>query len=213
MTETKANLFKGMFKFRTQLKQPKLDGDNPFFKSGYVTLEGVQKAVDEALKDTGLSYIQKVYNDGNGGVGVETVIMHEDGEALSSGPLSLRPTKNDPQGYGSAITYAKRYQLAAMFGISSDKDDDGNLSANLGDQNKQANNKSNGYMTLKNKYNQKLKDVIELSNLDEETVKKMLLERIHNKYPECDKFTSEIKFEKSIELLDMMISEFKNGGR
>lgn len=129
MTETKANLYKGMFKFRTQLKQPKLDGDNPFFKSGYVTLEGVQKAVDEALKGTGLSYIQKVYNDGNGGVGVETVIMHEDGEVLSSGQLSLRPTKNDPQGYGSAITYAKRYQLAAMFGISSDKDDDGNAAS------------------------------------------------------------------------------------
>lgn len=209
MTETKANLFKGMFKFRTQLKQPKLDGDNPFFKSGYVTLEGVQKAVDEALKDTGLSYIQKVYNDDNGGVGVETVIMHEDGEALSSGPLSLRPTKNDPQGYGSAITYAKRYQLAAMFGISSDKDDDGNLAANLGGQNKQnkqANNKSN-------EYRQKLGVVMKLSNLDKGTVTKMLSERIHNKYPDCDNFTKEAKIAKSIELLDMMISEFKNGGR
>lgn len=118
-----------MFKFRAQLKQPKLDGDNPYFESGYVTLEGVQKAVDEALKGTGLSYIQKVYNDDNGGVGVETIIMHEEGESLSSGPLSLRPTKNDPQGYGSAITYAKRYQLAAMFGISSDKDDDGNAAS------------------------------------------------------------------------------------
>lgn len=129
MPEEKTNLFKAMSKFRTQLKQPKLDGDNPFFKSGYVTLEGVQKAVDEALKGTGLSYIQKVYNDCNGGVGVETTIMHEEGEALSSGQLSLRPTKNDPQGYGSAITYAKRYQLAAMFGISSDKDDDGNAAS------------------------------------------------------------------------------------
>lgn len=129
MSAGKPNLFKAMSKFRTQLKQPKLDGDNPFFKSGYVTLEGVQKAVDEALKGTGLSYVQKVYNDGNGGVGVETVIMHEDGEVLSSGQLSLRPTRNDPQGYGSAITYAKRYQLAAMFGISSDKDDDGNAAS------------------------------------------------------------------------------------
>ena len=129
MPEEKTNLFKAMSKFRTQLKQPKLDGDNPFFKSGYVTLEGVQKAVGEALKGTGLSYVQKVYNDSNGGVGVETVIMHEAGEVLSSGQLSLRPTKNDPQGYGSAITYAKRYQLAAMFGISSDKDDDGNAAS------------------------------------------------------------------------------------
>lgn len=206
MTETKANLFKGMFKFRMQLKQPKLDGDNPFFKSGYVTLEGVQKAVDEALKDTGLSYIQKVYNDGEGGVGVETVIMHEDGEALSSGPLSLRPTKNDPQGYGSAITYAKRYQLAAMFGISSDKDDDGNLAANLGGRNKQVNNKSN-------EYRKKFDAVMKLSNLDKETVNKMLSERIHNKYPDCDNFAKEVKIAKSVELLDMMISEFKNGGR
>lgn len=42
------------------------------------------------------------------------------------GPLTLAPTKRDPQGYGSAITYAKRYQLASAFGISSDIDDDGN---------------------------------------------------------------------------------------
>lgn len=129
MPEGKPNLFKAMFKFRKQLKQPKLDGDNPYFKSGYVTLEGVQKAVDEALKDTGLSYAQKVYNIGDFEVAVETIIMHEEGECLLSGPLSLRPTKKDPQGYGSAITYAKRYQLAAMFGISSDKDDDGNAAS------------------------------------------------------------------------------------
>ena len=206
MPAGKPNLFKAMFKFRAQLKQPKLDGDNPFFKSGYVTLEGVQKAVDEALKDTGLSYVQKVYNDGNGGVGVETIIMHEEGESLSSGPLSLRPTKNDPQGYGSAITYAKRYQLAAMFGISSDKDDDGNLAANLGGQSKPDNNKSN-------EYRKKFGAVMKLSNLDKDTVNNMLFERIHNKYPECDNFTKEVKIEKSVELLDMMISEFKNGGR
>lgn len=211
MTEAKANLFKGMFKFRTQLKQPKLDGDNPFFKSGYVTLEGVQKAVDEALKNTGLSYVQKVYNDGNGGVGVETIIMHEEGESLSSGPLSLRPTKNDPQGYGSAITYAKRYQLAAMFGISSDKDDDGNLAANLGNGKKQSNSYSKPNKS--EEYRQKFDAVMKVSGLDKDTVNKMLSERMHNKYPGCDNFTKEAKIDKSVDLLRIMLNEFSNGGK
>ena len=51
------------------------------------------------------------------------------------GPLTLAPTKRDPQGQGSAITYAKRYQLASAFGISSDIDDDGNAGT-FGDDNR-----------------------------------------------------------------------------
>lgn len=112
--------------FRAQIKQPKLDGSNPYFNSNYVTLAGVQQAVDEGIKGTGLAYVQLVSSDDNGNVYVETIITHKLGGSLRSGKLSIPPKKRDAQGQGSAITYARRYQLAAMFGITSDKDDDAN---------------------------------------------------------------------------------------
>ena len=125
-SENLDKLFKGMNAFRSQLKQPIKDAKNPFFKSNYVTLEGVQNAIDAGIKGTGLAYTQIVKNDDNGNVGVETIITHESGQYLTTGVLALRPEKATPQGYGSTITYAKRYQLASAFGVSSDIDDDGN---------------------------------------------------------------------------------------
>ncbi|UVY23090.1 MAG: ERF superfamily protein [Bacteriophage sp.] len=126
-SENLDKLFKGMNTFRSQLKQPAKDAKNPFFKSNYVTLEGVQNAIDAAIKGTGLAYTQIVKNDDNGNVGVETIITHESGQYLTTGVLTLRPEKATPQGYGSTITYAKRYQLSSAFGVSSDVDDDGNV--------------------------------------------------------------------------------------
>lgn len=118
-------IFGAFSKFRSQVKQPAKNANNPYFNANYVTLEGVMQAIDEALPGTGLAYSQLVEN-GDNGVGVSTLITHLSGEWMLYGPLTLAPTKRDPQGYGSAITYAKRYQLASAFGISSDVDDDGN---------------------------------------------------------------------------------------
>lgn len=121
----KSELFKALAKFHENLVQPKKNAENPYFHNNYVSLEGVQKAIDDAAKGTGITYTQLVY-DTNDGKTVQTIMIHSSGQLLRSGTLTLRPTKSDPQGIGSAITYAKRYQLAAMFGISSDIDDDGN---------------------------------------------------------------------------------------
>lgn len=128
------NLYKALAKFRQQLKQPAKDGANPYFKSTYVTLDGVIKAVDTALEGTGLSYIQEAATS-DGLPAVRTVLFHEDGGTMASGWLSL-PLKNGatPQDVGSLLTYAKRYQLAAFFGVSSDVDDDGNSASIRGDQ-------------------------------------------------------------------------------
>lgn len=114
--------------FRAQVKQPALDAKNTFYKesAGYVTLAGVQQAVDEGIKGTGLAYVQLVNSDDNGNVYVETIITHKLGGILRSGKLNIPPKKRDAQGLGSSITYSRRYQLAAMFGITSDKDDDAN---------------------------------------------------------------------------------------
>ena len=133
-SEEMKSLYKALAKFRQQLKQPAKDGSNPYLKSTYVTLDGVIKAVDTALEGTGLSYIQEAATS-DGLPAVRTVLFHEDGGTMASGWLSL-PLKNGatPQDVGSLLTYAKRYQLAAFFGVSSDVDDDGNSASSQGDQ-------------------------------------------------------------------------------
>lgn len=124
-SESVKELFGALSKFRAQVKQPAKTAKNPYFNSKYVTLEGVMQAIDAALPGTGLAYSQLV-EDGADGASVATLVTHSSGEWMLYGPLTLAPTKRDPQGQGSAITYAKRYQLASAFGISSDVDDDGN---------------------------------------------------------------------------------------
>lgn len=99
------------------------DAHNPFFKSKYADLVAVVKAVKEPFAANGLSYSQfPLFADGK--VGVETILMHESGEWISS-ELVLPMTKQDHQAAGSAITYARRYALQAIAGIPSE-DDDGN---------------------------------------------------------------------------------------
>ena len=124
-SESTKELFAAFAKFRAQVKQPVKSADNPYFHSKYVALEGVMQAIDAALPGTGLAYTQPV-GDCDKGASVWTLITHSSGEWMLIGPLTLTPVKQDPQSQGSAITYAKRYQLSAAFGISSDVDDDGN---------------------------------------------------------------------------------------
>lgn len=176
-SENLDKLFKGMNTFRSQLKQPAKDANNPFFKSNYVTLEGVQNAIDAAIKNTGLAYTQIVKNDDNGNVGVETIITHESGQYLTTGVLALRPEKATPQGYGSTITYAKRYQLASAFGVSSDIDDDGNVgSGNFKAPAKgsyQQNNYQQNYPQPRQQVQQKQTDpeILEYNNLFNKALK------------------------------------------
>lgn len=142
-------LLKGLAKFRAQIKQPKLDASNPFFKSSYLTLTGLITAIDEALKGTGLSYNQIIADNGQAAA-VQTIITHESGGILITKPFTLRPTKADPQGIGSATTYARRYQLQALFGIAGEKDDDGNAASNPQQRNQQNNRQFNNRQNYNN---------------------------------------------------------------
>lgn len=123
-SESRENIFKALHDFRGFLTQPLKDKNNPFFKSKYVPLENIVEVIDEAIKKTGLSYSQEATSEGNY-VSVSTNIFHESGEYILFDKLTLPATKADAQGFGSALTYAKRYSLAAAFGVTSDEDDDG----------------------------------------------------------------------------------------
>lgn len=95
---------------------------NPFFKSSYADLTSVIKAIKEPCFKNGLSYIQLPHRDGNS-IGVVTRLMHTSGQWLEH-EFTLPMVKGDPQAAGSAITYARRYALQALFAIPA-VDDDG----------------------------------------------------------------------------------------
>lgn len=122
MQNVSAALVKAQKAFGPALKT----NTNPHFKSKYADLSACIEAVIDALHANGIALVQRNIET-DSGVCVETVFVHESGETLSSGPLHVPAAKNDPQGYGSALTYARRYSLMAACGIAPE-DDDGNAS-------------------------------------------------------------------------------------
>ena len=100
---------------------------NPAFKSKYVALDGCIEAVIDALNSNGIALMQPTHEDATG-VTVETLFVHESGEVMSGGKLHVPADKQNPQGYGSALTYARRYSLMSSCGIAPE-DDDGNAAS------------------------------------------------------------------------------------
>lgn len=100
---------------------------NPHFKSKYADLSACVEAVMDALHEQDLALMQ-VCHESESGVIVETIFIHASGEQLSGGKLHVPAVKHDAQGYGSALTYARRYSLMASCGIAPE-DDDGNAAS------------------------------------------------------------------------------------
>jgi hypothetical protein len=122
-SETIGKIAEALSKAQSSMTGAKKASANPFFKSKYSDLSQVMEAISAPFADNGLSFVQSPGFDGER-ITVTTRIMHTSGEWIE-GTTVLPPTKNDAQGYGSAITYAKRYGLQAMAGVPS-VDDDGN---------------------------------------------------------------------------------------
>jgi len=100
---------------------------NPHFKSRYADLSACIEAVIDALNHNGIALMQKLH-ESDKGVAIETIFVHESGESMANGILHVPASKQDPQGYGSALTYARRYSLMAACGIAPE-DDDGNAAS------------------------------------------------------------------------------------
>ena len=100
---------------------------NPHFRNKYADLAACVEAVIDALNQNGIALTQRVF-ECDDGVIVETVFVHESGETMDCGKLHVPAPKQDAQGYGSALTYARRYSLMAACGIAPE-DDDGNTAA------------------------------------------------------------------------------------
>ena len=100
---------------------------NPHFRSKYASLDACVEAVIDALNNNGI-FLMQYTHPCEDGVTVETMFIHESGEHMSGGKLHVPASKQDPQGYGSALTYARRYSLQAACGIAPE-DDDGNAAS------------------------------------------------------------------------------------
>lgn len=120
MNKISAALVKAQKEFSPALKS----STNPHFKSRYADLAACVEAVIDALNNNGIMLMQKNHPN-DAGVAIETIFIHESGETISGGVLTVPATKHDAQGYGSALTYARRYSLMAACGIAPE-DDDGN---------------------------------------------------------------------------------------
>lgn len=129
--ETK-NITQALLKAQSKFPLIIKEDNNPFFKSKYAGLPSVLEAVLPTLNENGLVLSQSPITDGDR-IGVETTIYHISGEYITS-KFTMNLAKNDPQGAGSAITYARRYALVSMLGLNVDEDDDGNTASGKTDK-------------------------------------------------------------------------------
>jgi hypothetical protein len=114
------NLAIALCAFQGEVETITKTATNPFFKSKYADLPDILAAIRQPLVNNGLSFVQFP----KGKYGLETMLMHVSGEWLSES-YEMVPTKNDPQGAGSVITYQRRYALGAILGLNIDIDADG----------------------------------------------------------------------------------------
>lgn len=120
MKEIFGALAKAQKNFESALKSQQ----NPHFRSKYAGLDACVDAVREALNDQGI-FMTQIIESVEGGILVETMFAHQSGESYSGGKLFMPVVKHDAQGYGSAITYGRRYSLLTACGVAPE-DDDGN---------------------------------------------------------------------------------------
>lgn len=112
-------------KAQAAIKPAIKDSTNPHFRSKYADLGAVWAACRDALTSNGLSVVQMPVNHQEGYAALRTMLLHASGQWLAT-TVSARLTKDDAQGLGSALTYLRRYSLAAVVGVVADEDDDGN---------------------------------------------------------------------------------------
>ena len=118
MKQVAAALVKAQREFGPALKT----STNPHFRTKYADLSACIEAVVDGLNNNGI-FLMQLTDEHPDGIKIQTVFIHESGEQISSGWLFVPAAKADPQGFGSALTYARRYSLMAACGIAPEDDD------------------------------------------------------------------------------------------
>jgi hypothetical protein len=120
-SETITKLSAALVKFSGKMTKVGKDAVNPHFRNKYASLSNIIEGTQGDLAECGLAVLQLPAGENQ----LTTMLIHESGEYISE-TYVMRPTKNDPQGLGSAITYQRRYALGAILNLNIDEDDDGN---------------------------------------------------------------------------------------
>ena len=130
-SEKITNLAKAMLKVQKQLRPALKDSYNGFTQSKYATLNSVMDACGEALINAGIWVTQyPVPVEGDGSLlGLATKLVHAESGEWQESTIVMPLAKSDPQAYGSALTYARRYGLSSMIGLVTE-DDDANTACN-----------------------------------------------------------------------------------
>jgi len=119
-----AELAKAMLKVQQALTPACKDAENPFVKNRYASLNSVIEACREALTAQSIWVAQYPVAVEAGHLGLVTKLVHGESGQWQSSLMVMPLAKSDPQGYGSALTYARRYGLATLVGLVSEIDDD-----------------------------------------------------------------------------------------
>jgi hypothetical protein len=131
-SESIANLTLALSIVQGKMSHAIKDSANPFFKSKYADLESVWDACRSLLSENGLAVMQfpGLYSELDKSMSLTTIISHKSGEWIGQ-EMSVPVSKVDPQGAGSALSYMRRYSLAAVVGVVSanQEDDDGNAAS------------------------------------------------------------------------------------
>jgi hypothetical protein len=126
-TVTHKGLYSALAAAQGEMGRALKDTNNPHFKSKYADLASVCDACMPALSKHGIAVLQPAFDDESGRY-VKTILVHGGSGETAECRVPLIVSKNDMQGYGSAVTYARRYGLMGMAGIAPE-DDDGNAAA------------------------------------------------------------------------------------
>jgi len=119
---TDKTIYAALVAAQAEMDPARKQAENPHLRSKYADLASVMAACMGALHKHGFAVIQPTVQDDSGGQFVETILLHTSGEKLSC-RVPLIIGKNDMQGLGSAMTYARRYGLMTMAGIAPEDDD------------------------------------------------------------------------------------------
>lgn len=124
MSESITKISPALIKFHSEVGTIEKDGENPYLKTKYATLDSINKTIRPVLANNKLAIMQNVIS-GDGIITVKTKLLHESSEWMESEGTTLRLQKVDPQGVGAAITYARRYDLSAFLSLDTGEEDDG----------------------------------------------------------------------------------------
>ena len=127
-SESIALLAGALAKAQLQIEPASKNATNPHFRSHYADLASIWDACRGPLNTNGLSIVQFPCDGDVGRTGLCTMLLHSSGEYISE-VVTTRSQKDDPQGLGSALTYLRRYALAAVVGVTATEDDDGNAAS------------------------------------------------------------------------------------